>query len=343
MLEKIEYVEKNGSALIYRCYGDGSLVELPSYLRGLPVRELADHCFAGEASFRYKKYQIKEIYRAEWEQGEMEDVKKRKDGGEVSVWKDEFPALGGKGLQEIILPPTLEGIGDYAFYGCLDLKRLYFPSGLRRLGGGAFVACNHIRQLFFAVEAGLETPYCMKDVLAELTYEVEVIWKDQNEHTAARFVYPEYYEESKENTPARIIEIIYHGTGYKFRQCFQGRSMDYHQYDALFYLASVQEFVPTVVRMAIDRLETPVELSEEARERYLAWLRKEYPAAARWLFEEKRPELFCMLGDYGYYTEQILNHFLETASGHGDAQTVSFLMDYRRSHFSVSKKRKYVL
>ena len=67
MLEKIEYIEKNGKAVIYRCYGEGSVVELPSVLRGLPVTELADHCFAGEASVRYKKFQLKSILREEWE------------------------------------------------------------------------------------------------------------------------------------------------------------------------------------------------------------------------------------------------------------------------------------
>ncbi|MDO5346655.1 MAG: leucine-rich repeat protein, partial [Lachnospiraceae bacterium] len=255
----------------------------------------------------------------------------------------EFPALGGKELQEIFLPSRLEGIGDYAFYGCLNLKRLHLPASLKRLGGGVFVACNHIRQLFFMVGAESETPFCMKDVLAELSYEVEVILEDRRGKIAARLVYPEYYEESKENTPARIIEIIFHGTGYKYRQCFQGRCMDYHQYDALFYLASVQEFPPTVIRMAVDRLETPAELSPAARDQYLAWLRKEYRTAAGWLFEQNRPELLRMLGDYGYYSEEILNYFLEAASRQGDAVTVSYLMDYRRSHFGAPRKKKYVL
>lgn len=333
MLEKIDYIERNGNALIYRCYGDGSWVELPSCIRGLPVTELADHCFAGEASLRYKKFQIKSIYRAEWEQEEQAPSEK----------PAEFPALGGKGLKEILLPATVEAVGDYAFYGCLNLERLYFPSGLKRLGGGAFVACNHIRQLFFAVESEQDTPFCMKDVLAELSYEVEVILENRAGEPVARLVYPEYYEESKENTPARIIEIVFHGTGYKYRQCFQGRCMDYHQYDSLFYLASVQEFPPTVLRMAMNRLETPVELTDEAREQYLAWLKQEYQAAAQWLFAQKRPELFRMLGDSGYYSEEILNYFLETASRQGDAQTVSYLMDYRRNRFAAPARKKYVL
>lgn len=349
MLEKIEYVEKNGGALIYRCYGDGSSVELPSRLRGLNVRELADHCFAGEPSFRYPKTQIQSIGREEWER-EASCLRESKDPYETEgagSWDcreiSGIPAMGGRELREIFLPDTLEGIGDYAFYGCLNLERIHFPAGLKRLGGGAFVACNHIRRLYFAAEEEGETPYCMKDVLSELPYEVEAILENREGKAVARLAYPEYYEESKENTPARIIEIVFHGTGYKYRQCFQGRRMDFHQYDALFYLASVQEFPPTVVRLAVNRLETPAELSGEAEAQYLSWLRKEYQAAADWLFEQNRPELFSMLGERNYYTEEILEFFLETASARGNAAAASYLMDYRRSRFGAPAKKKYVL
>ena len=67
MLEKIEYFEKNGKAVIYRCYGEGSVVQLPSFLCGLPVTELADHCFAKEPSVRVKQFERRSILRTEWE------------------------------------------------------------------------------------------------------------------------------------------------------------------------------------------------------------------------------------------------------------------------------------
>lgn len=330
MLEKIEYIEKNGNALIYRCYGEGSVVELPSVLRGLPVTELADHCFAREASLRYKKFQLKGILREEWEQGE-------------TVAKvTEYPALCGEEITEIRLPRYLEATGDYVFYGCLNLATVHFPASMKRLGGGAFVACNKVRNLYFTVADAEETPYCMKDVLGELTFELEVVLEDEDENPLVQLTYPEYYEESVENTPARIIEIAFHGMGYMYRQCFKNRMLDYFQYDSLFPLTVTQEFLPTVMQLAFHRLKTSVGLTETARGKYMEWLQKEYGNVARWMFEKDRTDLLYLLGELNYFTEESLEEFLKAASRAEAAEAVSFLMDYRRGHFETVKKKKYI-
>lgn len=331
MLEKIEYIEKNGKAMIYRCYGDGAVVELPSVLRGLPVTELADHCFAREASVRYKKFQLKSILREEWEKEANAEEK-----------ETEYPALCGEEITEICLPQYLEGTGDYVFYGCLNLTTVHFPASMKRLGGGAFVACNKVRNLYFTVANAEETPYCMKDVLGELPFEVEITLEDENEKPLVRLTYPEYYEESVENTPARIIEIAFHGMGYMYRQCFKNRMLDYCQYDSLFHLTVTQEFLPTVMQLVFNRLETPAGLTETARGKYMEWLQKEYENAARWIFERERIDLLYLLGDLEYFTEESLEKFLKAASTAEAAEAVSFLMDYRRSHFAPVKKKKYV-
>lgn len=350
MVEKIEYIQKNNSIILYRCYGEGSIVELPGEINGLPVTELADHCFAEEPSFRYKRHEIRTAYREQWEtcRREEENNQSRMEE-EEGLELQELSALAGSRIQELYLPEHLEVIGDYAFYGCIHLVRLSMPASLKRLGGGAFVACNHIRQLFFRIEREGETPYCMKDVLAELSYEVEAVLENREGEQKVRLTYPEYYEESKENTPARIIEIIFHGTGYKYRQCFQNRGLDFKQYDSLFHLAVAQEFFPTVMRLAFNRLQTPVGLTGEAGQQYLTWLRKEYRAAGEWIFSREGSsmdgsrggDLWRLLGEYEFYTEEILEYFLEQASRGGEAEAVSYLMDYRRSHFAPKKKRKY--
>ena len=337
MLEIIDYIEKNGKAIVYRCFGEGSVVELPSVIRGLPVAELADHCFAKEASVRYKRFEIKSIRREEWQQGGVSDSLDRPESG-----TEEYPALCGEGLREICLPQKLEAVGDYAFYGCLNLAVLHFPASMRRLGGGSFVACNKIRTLYFTVSSPEETPYCMKDVIGELTFELEAVLEDEKENPLVCLTYPEYYEESIENTPARIIEIAFHGMGYRYRQCFQGRALDYSQYDALFDLAQAQEFPPTVLQMAFHRLQTPVGLTDSGRGNYLEFLGRESERTARWIMEKDRMDLLYLLGNLGYFTEEILEQFIKTASDAEAAEAVSYLMDYRRSHFAPVKKKKYV-
>lgn len=359
MLEKIEYIEKNGTAMIYRCYGDGSVVELPDTLHGLPVTELADHCFAREVSVRYKKFQLKSILREEWENTDSQECSAKKEEneeifaekgtrkkysfGEMKATGElEYSPLCGDEIQEIVLPKYLEGTGDYVFYGCLNLTTVHFPASMKRLGGGAFVACNKVRNLHFTVNSPEETPYCMKDVLGELIFEVEVVLKDEKEKTLVQLTYPEYYEESVENTPARIIDIAFHGMGYMYRQCFKGRVLDYYQYDSLFHLTVSQEFLPTVMQMTFNRLKTPVGLTETSRKKYLEFLQKEQENVARWIFEKDRIELLYLLGTVEYFTEENLEQFLKTASNAEAAEAVSYLMDYRRSHFAPEKKKKYV-
>lgn len=367
MLEKIEYIRKNQRIVIYRCYGEGSVLEVPGQIDGLPVTELADHCFAGEPSLRYKAPEIETAYYFQgagvWKAPVDEKAEDGKAGdGQAGGGKaGEERASNGKAgdekagecrqtgnsslctkLEEIWLPPQLQVIGDYAFYGCLRLKRLHVPYSLTRLGGGAFVACNHIEQVFFG-RGDKTTPYCMKDILAELTYEVEVILEESQGQPPIHLIFPEYYEEGKENTPARIIELVYHGTGYKYRQCFQNRQIDIRQYDLLFPQAVAQEFLPTVLRLAVNRLRTPVNLSEEARERYIEWLRKEYRMAADWFISKDQMDLLYLCGTYEYYTEEILEYFLDRASKEGRAEAVSYLMDYRRNHFAPKRKKKYEL
>lgn len=57
----------------------------------------------------------------------------------------------------------------------------------------------------------------------------------------ARLMFPEFYEEGVENTPARILETHVHGSGILYRNCFQGRKIDFYQYDNAFPHAMAQE------------------------------------------------------------------------------------------------------
>ena len=82
----------------------------------------------------------------------------------------------------------------------------------------------------------------------------------------ARLMFPEFYEEGVENTPARILETHVHGSGILYRNCFQGRKIDFYQYDNAFPHAMAQESGEFVLQLALWRLRYPKELSERARE-----------------------------------------------------------------------------
>ena len=119
-------------------------------------------------------------------------------------------------LKIIDLPKSIRVIEDYAFYRCLSLEEIHLYAGLQKLGCGAFMGCKKLKKIVIKeVEADI---YFLTEILYDFQYEVEVelYYKDG---TLVKLTFPEYYEESVENTPARIIEIVFHGSGYKYRQC----------------------------------------------------------------------------------------------------------------------------
>jgi hypothetical protein len=179
--------------------------------------------------------------------------------------------------------------------------------------------------------------YFLTEILYDFQYEVEVelYYKDGR---VAYLTFPEYYEESVENTPGRIIEIVFHGSGYKYRQCIRNRQMNYEKYDTLFSYAIAQEFTPTCIRIALNRLRSPIGLKEDIKERYLNYLRDESKEVAKMLCKEDQMELLSILTESGYFTEELLLEFQEKTSAAGRAEMTSYLLNYRLEHFKPKKK-----
>ncbi len=327
MLEELEYYEKNGSAVLYRCYGTGSWLEIPKTVGGLVITELADHCFAEEASFRVDKNKLKRVSRSEWEGGES-----------TASAESNYPAMCATSLEEIALPEGLVATGDYAFYGCRNLKKIIFPATFRRLGGGNFVACRSICDFVFGVGENETTPYALKDVLSELSDELSVKVQRDGE-TLYKLIFPRYSEETVENTPARIIEVKYRGAGYMYRNCLEGRQINFKQYDGCFYIMSVWDYIPSIIRVAMSRLQYPLMLEDSAKADYLKFLRDESKACAEMILSQNQEDLLELLDRNEYFTPEILAEFLEAASVRRNAAAVSFLMDCKKRRFPVKKRR----
>ena len=350
MIEKIAYIVKNNGAVICRCFGSGAFAEIPSEVDGLPVVELADHCFAPEPSVRIPRHQLLYAVR-DGDQYTAQNGSSQPGGSmgpagrEQTDSADYCEPLCGDRLREIFLPDGLRAVGDYAFYSCMSLHKIRFPASITRMGGGAFVACNHLQSVVFQTEELPDTEGeafssgCLKAVITDISYEIEADLTDRGGNMFCALLFPEYYEDSKENTPARIIEIKYEGTGYKYRQSFRGKEINLPQYDSLFYLASVQELPPTVLRLALLRLRTPVQMTAEAREEYLSYLRDHEGEAAEYVLDEANMDLLPVLCDSGFFTAEILEHFILKAGEHEKAAAVSLLLDYRRKHFPVKRKK----
>ena len=238
-------------------------------------------------------------------------------------------------LQIIDLPKGIEVIEDYAFYRCLALEEIHLYAGIKRLGCGAFMGCKKLKKI--VIKDVEDDIYFITEILYDFQYEVEVElhYKDGK---VVYLTFPEYYEESVENTPGRIIEIVFHGSGYKYRQCIRNRQMNYEKYDSLFGYAIAQEFTPTCIRIAFNRLRSPIGLKDGVKERYLNYLREQSKEVAKQICQEDNLEILTVLSDAGYFTQELLREFQDRASTAGRAEIASYLINYRLEHFKPQKK-----
>lgn len=127
-------------------------------------------------------------------------------------------------------------IGAYGFYECEQLKRIYCYSRVLDLGAGLFAGVPVVEYLDITEFPG-EALLLKGDAGRGFVRLCGCASPDAgcaSEAAEARLIFPEYYEDSVENTPARIVSIETHGCGHRYRYCFAGRVFQYRGYDELF-------------------------------------------------------------------------------------------------------------
>lgn len=198
--------------------------------------------------------------------------------------------LSGSSVEEVYLPSRLVKIGAYGFYGCEALKRLHAFGRLTDLGTGLFAGVQGVEYLEFTEFAGERSGF--KEMLSELRQTLRVTLcrrETDGKNAQARLIFPEYYEESVENTPARILFIETHGCGHRYRYCFVNRQFQFRGYDELFPHVKVQESEELVTELALGRLLYPMELTPRFETMYREYVKEHWKAAGRLLIEADGP------------------------------------------------------
>ena len=65
---------------------------------------------------------------------------------------------GCKGLKELVIPNTVECIGNYAFKGCKGLKSIVIPESVMLIGESAFEDCKRLKEVTFLGAVKKMTP-----------------------------------------------------------------------------------------------------------------------------------------------------------------------------------------
>ena len=296
---EFEYDVKENEICLKRCYGTEERIEVPAQIEGMPVTVLASYIFS---------------------QARREP--------------DQKAAICGNQVKEIVLSDTVREIGNYAFYGCYYLEALTLSHRTHDIAGGAFTGCRHLKNLTFRMEQA--EGYCMKDVLSEVHHELKV--KLVYPNAVCTLLFPEYYEEAVENTPARQLETQFHGSGYSYRQCFQDGVFQFGEYDRLFQEAQNLESEDFCIELAVTRLMEKTRLSQDAEGVYQSYLMEHRMSAAGWCIEFEQNETLEFLIRFIDWQEEELSDLIKEANAKGRLEIQSVLMDYKHQHFGKKKK-----
>ncbi len=252
----IKYRLKANQAVILSCTGTSGYIKLPDLIEDIPVTEVGPYSFSSPEALSGKK-----SYKEE-------DIKEYHYQG-LDVPFTTMEVLYGKKIKEIFLPAEITRIDEYAFYNCTELETIHLGNGNIDFGNGAFMNCDNLKNLHFRTIPEADTG--LFGFLRELQGELKVSFEKDGKR--AEFIFPEYYEESVENTPARVFHYLIHGAGYRYRQCLKAGILEIPEYDALFSAPEIQTEEDTALSIALCRLRYPYGLSGANRLKYISYLK----------------------------------------------------------------------
>ena len=297
---KLLYEETLDGISVRRCYGLDGIVQIPDRIDGKPVTGLEGYLFS-------------------------ETVRGR--GVPPHEYEGE-PELCGSQVKELVLPRYAKRIGAYAFYNCSGLRKLSCQSTVDDWGAGVFTGCTGIASLDICVRE--EGKSCFREILSELRQTLDVDYRREDGTLLAKLVFPEYFEESVENTPARIIMREMHGCGHMYRYCFDGTRFDVGE---LFPHVTVQEKPELVTRLALYRLYWPWGLKEEAAKAYQDYIAAHAGDAAEGILKRGERDILGLMARSGFMGRDGLGQMLDAASRGGNAADAALLMDIKHERF----------
>ncbi len=317
----IKYTLKEDEITILSCKGYGATVTLPAKINGYPVRKIGAYAFSNPEKGLNMLLNIGEV------------LLERISGLKVPGGKEDY--IYGLKLQEISLPESIEVIGEYAFYNCKELIRVNMPGGRIQIENGTFMNCEKLA--YVNVKAAPDDLTSVKGILTELTSELCITFSHGEEKGA--FLFPEYYEDAVENTPARIFRYLLYGAGYRYRQCFEEGRLDVLAYDMVFQSAEIQNIHETALRIAYLRLQYPYKLQESMKKQYLDFIALHMEKAVKLMISQDNIRGLIFLTGLGLMAEENFVHAQEEAVRAGRKECAGILLKERLRCYPPGEKK----
>jgi len=259
-------------------------------------------------------------------------------------------AVANQPVREVYMPKTLRRIGRYGFYNCENLQILHFYAETTEIGGGVFNASTKIREIY--IHMGTNERSSLRDFVTEITGRVMVHYflTDENgqEWEAARLIYPEFYDEAIENTPAKNLSFAIHGSGQRYRYSFENRKILFDRYDKAFVKETIVESVELAAEIAVNRLMFPYELRPDAKEQYEKFLKEHLcevlltnmrnSEVFRWLMTNYA-DTGTVLGGEPALTKAELDRLIDVSSEGKLPEVSGILLDLKHRLYPPQKKK----
>lgn len=320
----IEYTISHNKITVISCKGHGTSVSLPSEIKGLPITSIGAYAFSN-------------IDKSRARLSSMEEVHTEQISG-ISVPGAHKDYIYGRRLQEICLPSGLEIIDEYAFYDCRELTTIHMWGGRIQFENGAFMNCEKLQRIY--VKASPDEVTCINSILAEVSGEVCVTFKD-NEAEGV-FIFPEFYEDSIENSPARVFHYMIYGAGYRYRQCFEQGRLNIMAYDMVFGAAEIQTITQTALKIAYLRLKYPYLLLETLKGKYVEYITNHIAIAVDEMIHQEDIEGLLFLTGLKVMSEQHYIDASKEAIKTGNKECAGILLE-KKLHYYPPKEKKFEL
>ena len=249
-----------------------------------------------------------------------------------------------KYLERVVLPDSVRSLSRMVFYHCTALKELEIGSGLAEIGSDAFMNCHKLHSLIVRCDAMEKSG--VRLILHQISHDLSVHFTGKIESggrsTEAKLLFTEYYETYDEVTPAHLFGRNIEGEGFRTRQFFKEGVFEYNRYDNTFLKACAEEREETLCEIAMNRLQYPVGLLEEARRQYADYIKVHLDTVCGRAVSERDCDMLDFLCAKQFMTNVALEKAACLSAEYEWAEGSAFLLRLKAQYFSEKvKKSRY--
>ncbi len=238
------------------------------------------------------------------------------------------------GIEEITLPKTARCIKAFAFYFCSDLRRLILTDSINDYYDGAIRTSSGLCDI--ELEMREQRYELVRRILEDSDRKLRVLFRFPD--YALQLVFPDYNNNSVEDTRAQTFHIHIEGSGFSYRECVRNNGIRIREYDSLFRRALSADNLKISIEIAVGRLMYPAELTEASAEAYRAHVSSNINLALELAMRPENSDWLELFMREELLDEAGFDYALKLVSERRMTALTGLLMEYRRQKLKKEAK-----